>query len=132
MRYLKKYEGIMDYPWVAMEFFIGWFDIVHHEIYKKEGWAIFFSDKVYEIETIDDPNDFFDDDDLDIETPTIEEAVASAKKLGLMIGEWKKLPYVVMGYNEISFIDHPEELYKYEEMYEKELAKSNAMKRFDL
>lgn len=141
MKYLKKFENQSIYP--EMEFFIGWFDLIHQEIYKKEGWTIFFTDNVYEIETIDDPNDFFNDDDLDIETPTIKDAVASAKKLGLIVGEWKKIPSnsnlnswkstnVILGYNGISFIDHPEELYKYEEMYEKELAKSNVTKRFDL
>ena len=123
MKYIKTFEDSFYnddkklYPFEILTPFINWFGNVNRDIMKKEGWIISYSD--FDSSNFSLPKFNFnkvsgywqvqrnDDDDI------IEDDIAAeklAKEHGLLMDD----EGVVIGYNDISFIDYPEELEKYE------------------
>lgn len=113
MKYIKKYESILYYNVDLFEPFIDWFYSIYSDKMKDEGWLISYA---YGLSIPDEyivpyKNRFGDfwqierNDDDNLISNDIE-AEKCAKKYGLLIDDYG----VVIGYNGVSFLEHPEEL----------------------
>ena len=122
MKYIKTFEKFDDkvkklYSFEDLKHFIDWFVNVHEDTIKKEGWLIsysFFNSKDFTLPKFNDNNKANgywqiqrNDEDEIIENDLVAEELAKKYKL-LLNSEG-----VVIGYNDVSFIDHPEELKYY-------------------
>ena len=119
MKYIKTFESVnkIVYPFQDITPFINWFVNVHKDVIKKEGWLIsysFFNSKDFTLPKFNDNNKANgywqiqrNDEDEIIENDLVAEELAKKYKL-LLNSEG-----VVIGYNDVSFIDHPEELKYY-------------------
>lgn len=118
MRYLKTYEEIKPI-YNANKFlpFVTWFNNIHKSEMEKEGWFIvntayidipeYINTEYYTYRNLD----YWQiqrNDDADI-LKSDKEAEELAKKKGLLIDEYG----ILIGYNGVSFIKHPEELETY-------------------
>lgn len=105
--YSKKNNDKKYYPLKDIEIFINWFNSVYGDLIESQGWSIYSSNTcmtswkypVWEVEKDDDANILATD----------SQAVNLAKEIGLMLDDMG----VVIGYNGVSFIEHPEELEVY-------------------
>ena len=118
MKYIKTYKiferihkisqpAKKIYPLKDIEPFINWFNSMYGKLAERQGWSVYSSDTsmtswkypVWQVEKNDDTDILKDDTESD----------NLAKKLGLMLDDMG----VVIGYNGVSFIEHPEELEQY-------------------
>lgn len=123
MRYIKKFESICYYDADVIRPFISWFYDNFEDRMENEGWLIFYLDH-YTIDNMKNYRPYHNikgnfwqvqkNDDYDILEDDIE-AEEYAKKCGLMLDSYG----IVIGYDNVSFFEHPEELdvYKNIEKY---------------
>lgn len=125
MKYIKRFENTTNkkiiYPYTQIRYFIDWFQNFYYKTTEKQGWSIFDSDSsqpqekyisdsgkyqnFWQIEAIDELEILKSDLDAD----------KLAIKMGLMIDEYG----VVIGYNDVSFLEHPEaiDIYRDQQKY---------------
>jgi len=120
MKYIKKFEHTLENkPYYSVELFapfINWFYDNFHTQMEDEGWFISYSSAMnitdkYNVSYSNKVGDFWQvqkDDTSDLIDDM--EAEQYAKKYGLLIDDYG----VVIGYNNVSFLEHPDnaELYK--------------------
>jgi len=117
MKYIKKYENIKDnkkiYPIDLFQPFIEWFCNLYDDIMKKEGWLISHASGLnipneYNVPYTNKYGDYWqiqkDDDSILIKDDI--EAEKYAKNCGLLIDDYG----IIIGYNNVSFLEHPENL----------------------
>ena len=120
MKYIKKFEDVNKklYPFDDFTPFINWFGVMYEDVMKNEGWLI--SDSSFDSSNFIRPvfqgkllGGYWqvqrNDEDEIIETDIVAEKLA--KKHGLLLDN----DGVVVGYNDVSFIEHPEELVIYKD-----------------
>lgn len=118
MRYIKKFEEVKPmYSKDKFFPFVTWFNNIHRSEMNKEGWLIVNAGYLDIPEYIDTEyypyrnGDYWQiqrNDEAEI-LQDDHEAEELAKKKGLLIDEYG----VLIGYNGVSFIKHPEELEVY-------------------
>lgn len=120
MKYIKTFENIKQrYPVEFLRPFIDYLIKKLETNMKNEGWTICYTD---DVEIPDEINLSYNNRkgdywmvQKDFETDILNsdyDADVFAKKYGIMIDNYG----VVLGYNNISFLEHPEEINNYKEM----------------
>jgi len=124
---IKKFENfksdnLIEYPYLKIDIFVEWFELMYSKKMNNEGWAIYLkttTGKKY-------VNNFGDVVFVAFDTEENDDLSARciARKMGLVIND----DGVLIGYNNISFLEHPE----YLKTFKKKLQQAKDAEKFGL